>query len=81
MLGHARSGAGCGLEPAVGTGGWSVLYGMGAHVAVLPWLAAPARDGAPMHGPWRGKLRPTGGTPGQIISELKTLPNENSSKK
>jgi hypothetical protein len=78
VLGHARSGAGCGFRPAVGTGGRSTLYGAGVRVAALPWLTVPAGDGALTCGPWRGKQRPTGGTPGRIISELKTLPNENS---
>jgi hypothetical protein len=81
VLGHARSGAGCGFEPAVGTGGWSVLYGVGASVAALLRFTAPAGDGAPTRGPRCGKRRPTGGTLVRIISEIKTLLNENSSRK
>jgi hypothetical protein len=62
VLGHVRLGAGCGFGPAVGTGGWSTLYGAGAHVAALPQLTMPAGDRAPMRGPKRRKQRPTGGT-------------------
>jgi hypothetical protein len=63
---------------AVGTGGRSVLYCAGAHVTVLLRLMVPAGDGALMRGPRRGKRRRTGGTPGRIISKLKTLLNLNS---
>jgi hypothetical protein len=45
----------------------------------VAWHVAPGADRALTHGPRRGR-RPTSGTRCRIISELKTRPNENSSK-
>jgi hypothetical protein len=49
-------------------------------VAALPWHVAPRGDGVLTSGPGAERERLTGGTPWQIIPELKIILNENSSK-
>jgi hypothetical protein len=49
-------------------------------MAMLPRHMAPHRDGVLTSGLGAERERLTGGAPWQIYSELKTIPNENSSK-
>jgi hypothetical protein len=56
------------------------LYGLARAGGSAAATRAPGGDGVLMSGPGAEKERLTGGTPWQIIPELKTILNENSSK-
>jgi hypothetical protein len=56
------------------------LYGLARAGGSAAATRAPGGDGVPTSGPGAEKERLTGGTPWQIIPELKTILNENSSK-
>jgi hypothetical protein len=86
---------GAGFKPTVGTRtraagstlsgvawapGRQRLYGTVRARGSAAVARAPAGDGVLMSGPGAERERLTGGTPRQIIPELKTISNENSSK-